>query len=164
MTTKNSNAKSALITLCRALVSGVQALPDPTFLLGGQAIAKAAVVAPLQAYVDAAGKTAADEATWHIAVQAEQAAEATARAMIDLLKPTLQGRLGKSNPQLQTQFGLTPAKKAQPSVAVKAKSAAKGTATRRQKKAAVAAVTAPVSPAAAAPAPAAPATPAKPTA
>ena len=168
----NTNAKAPLITLCNALAAGLQALPDTEFVASGQTLQKAAVIAPLQAYVAATQQTAADEAAWHTAVQKEQAAEAAARAMIEEIKPVLQGRYGKSNPQLETQFGIPPVKKAVTSAVTKAKAAAKAKATRallgtkgsKQKKAAIAAATdpsagTPATPAPAAPPPASPAAP-----
>jgi hypothetical protein len=147
----NTNAKAPLITLCNALAAGVQALPDTEFVASGQTIQKTAVVTPLQAYVAATQQTAVTEAAWHASVQKEQAAEAAARAMIEEIKPVLQGRYGKSNPQLETQFGIPPVKKAQTSAATKAAAAAKAKATRqllgtkgsKQKKAAIAAAGAP---------------------
>ena len=163
MTTNQSNAKAALVTLCNALITGIGALPDKTFLLGGQTFTKAQVVAPLQAFVDSAAKTAADEAAWHASLLEERTDEAAARVMIAALKPMLQGRLGKRSPLLQSQFGLAPAKTVQKTVAAKATGIAKSKATRavrgtkgpKQKKA----LTAPVAPPAAPPAP-----PTKPTA
>lgn len=81
MTTNSNSTKATLVSLCNALVTGITAMPDKTFLLGGQSYTKAQVLAPLQAYVDANAKTTADEATWHQSVQEEHDAEASARAM-----------------------------------------------------------------------------------
>lgn len=155
MSTNTIASKPALVSLCNALVTGITAMPDKTFQLGGQSYTKAQVLAPLQAYVDANGKTTADEATWHQSVQEEHDAEASARAMIDALKPFLQGRLGKSSPMLQSQYGLAPAKKPAKTVAAKAAGIAKSQATRelrgtrgsKQKKALTAAAVQPAAPA-----------------
>jgi hypothetical protein len=163
LTTNQSNTKAAFIAICNALITGIDALPDKTFLLGGQTYTKAQVVAPLQTVVDAAGKAAADEATWHSSVQDEHDAEAAAREMVDALKPFLQGRLGKSNPLLRSQFGLAPVKTAQKTVAAKATGIAKSLATRairgtrgsKQKKALTAEAAPPAAP---------PTAPTKPTA
>jgi hypothetical protein len=163
LTTNQSNTKTAFIALCNALITGISALPDKTFLLGGQTFTKAQVVAPLQALVDAAAKTAADEATWHTSVQDEHDAEAAAREMVDAVKPFLQGRLGKSSPLLRSQFGLAPVKLAAKTVAAKATGIARSLATRairgtrgsKQKKALTAEATPAVAP---------PAAPTKPTA
>jgi hypothetical protein len=163
LTTNQSNTKAAFISICNALITGINALPDKTFLLGGQTYTKAQVVAPLQAVVDAAAQAAADEATWHASVQAEHDAEAAARVMVDALKPFLQGRLGKSSPLLRSQFGLAPVKVAEKTVAAKATGIAKSLATRairgtrgsKQKKALTAEAVPPVTP---------PAAPTKPTA
>ncbi|HEY8090361.1 MAG TPA: hypothetical protein VIF09_21015 [Polyangiaceae bacterium] len=160
----NTNAKAPLITLCNALAAGLQALPDTEFIASGQTLLKTAVITPLQTYVAATQQTAVTEAAWHASVQKEQAAEVAARAMIEEIKPVLQGRYGKSNPQLETQFGIAPVKKGQPSAATKAAAAAKAKATRallgtkgsKQKKAAIAAATDPSAATPATPAPAAP--------
>jgi hypothetical protein len=142
---KKTNAKSVLVMLCTALIAGIEALPDSSFVLGTQTLTKAQILAPLQAYVASTLQTAADETAWHLSLQGEHVAEAAAKGMVELLKPYLQGRLGKSNPQLQTQFGISPVKKPQASVATKAKAAEKAVATRellgtkgpKQKKAAI---------------------------
>ncbi|MGH7297165.1 MAG: hypothetical protein ACRELB_19660, partial [Polyangiaceae bacterium] len=129
-TSSKTNAKSVLVSLCSALVAGVDALPDASFVLGTQTLTKAQVLAPLVAYGAATQQSAADETAWHLSLQQEHVAGGAARAMVDVLKPYLQGRLGKSNPQLKTQFGIPPVKAAQPSAETKARAAAKAKATR----------------------------------
>jgi hypothetical protein len=170
MAANNTHTKTKFIAFCTTLAAGVTAMADTTFLLGGKSLTKAEVVGPLDAYVAATAQTAQDKTTYETSLQQERAAEEAARGIVDQLKPFLQGRLGKSNPALETQFGIAPQKKAQKTVAVKAGAIAKSKATgavrgtqgAKQKKALIASPA--QTPPAAAPSPGAATTPAKPTA
>ena len=57
MTTNKSSSKAELVSLCGTLATGVQALPDTSFLLNQQNVLKADVIAPLLRYVAATQKT-----------------------------------------------------------------------------------------------------------
>jgi hypothetical protein len=171
MSSNNHDTKLSLSAQCDALVQGVTSLADPTLTLDGKPYTKDAVLAPLRACVTAIAATSAAHSAWSQAVQQEHDAIAAARAMIALLKPYLQVRLGKSNPALQSQFGIAPAKKGEKTVAVKSTAIAKAKATRaarhtmgpKQRKAVTGATAAPSpaeQPAAPAPSPAAPKPPA----
>jgi hypothetical protein len=164
MSTKTHETKLTLSALCNALIQGVTSLADPTLTLDGKVYTKDAALAPLRACVAAIEATAATHAAWSKAVQDERDAVAAARAMIALLKPYLKVRLGKSNPALQSEFGIEPAKQPHRTVAVKSTAIAKGKATRtarhtmgpKQRKGVTGAVAAPPAP------PAEPAPPATP--
>ncbi|HEY8040691.1 MAG TPA: hypothetical protein VIF15_12890 [Polyangiaceae bacterium] len=151
MTTNKNNSKHALALACGNLAAGITSLPDKEFLLGAQTLTKAQVLAPLDAYEPATVTTATTRGAWSKAVIAERAAEIAAHAMIELLKPFLQARLGKSNPDLESMFGVAPVKPPKVTSAVKAAAAAKAKATRsklhtlgpKQKKAAKAEATQP---------------------
>jgi hypothetical protein len=130
MSSNRSNTKLEFVSQCQTLATGVLALPDKTLTVSEQSLTKAAVAAPLQAYVAAAAQTASDKAAYTKSVQAEKVAEAAARAMFEQLKPVLQGRFGKSNPVLETSYGIPPVKTPQKSVTVKAGAVAKAATTR----------------------------------
>jgi hypothetical protein len=127
---QNRETKLTLSVLCNALIEGLTPLADPTFTLDGKVYPKDAVLAPLHAYVVAVEATSASRAAWSKAVQDEHDAATAARAMIALLKPYLKVRLGKSNPALQSEYGIAPARKAEKTVAVKSTAIAKAKATR----------------------------------
>lgn len=140
MATKPKSTHASLVSRCNSLITGVTALPDASFLLGGGAVAKAAVVLPLQAYVDAEKEVTTADAAYRAALAKAHAAQPGARAMMTELVPYLRARLGKANPALEAQFGVTPLTPRPTPVASKAAGAVKGKATRAAKKAAVASV------------------------
>ena len=117
-------------TLCQSLIAGVQSIPDATLTIDGQTLPKAQVLQPLNEYVAAEALVAPAEAAYNAAVQKAHDAEVPAKAMVANLKPYLKVRLGKSNPALKSQFGVTPAKEPQRTAANKADAATKGKATR----------------------------------
>jgi hypothetical protein len=132
MTSTNSRqTKLEFSTQCSTLANGVLALPDKTLTVSEQSLTPKQCAAPLQAYVAAAAQTATALAAYHKAVQQEKAAEIDARSMYDQLKPVLVGRLGKSNPALETDYGIPPAKTPQTTVAAKAAGQQKAQATRK---------------------------------
>jgi hypothetical protein len=130
MTTNKKDTKLEMSSTCAALLQGVNALPDSTFEMDGQTYAKAAVLGPLNAFIAAVAATTATHSAWLKAVQDEEAAAGAAHAMVAILKPYLRARLGKSNPALQSKFGVAPVKKAKKPVAVKSAAIAKSKATR----------------------------------
>ncbi len=155
MATNKKSTKLEFATQCSTLAAGVIALPDKTITLSEQPFTPAEVAAPLQAYVTAAAQSAMAKAAYTKALQTEKAAEQAARAMFTQVKPFLQARFGKSNPVLQTTYGIAPEKAPQKSVAAKSEAIAKATTARKanhtmgpkQKKAAKqAAAQAPASP------------------
>jgi hypothetical protein len=132
MTTTNSKkTKLEFSSQCQTLANGVLALPDKTLTVSEQSLTTKQCAAPLLAYVAAATQTATALSAYRKAVQAEKAAEADARSMYDQLKPVLVGRLGKTNPALETTYGIPPAKVPQTSVAAKAGGVQKSLATRK---------------------------------
>jgi hypothetical protein len=146
MVTKDTNTNEAFLTLCNALIGGVGSLPDKSFLLGGGTVPKADALAPLQAYVSAAGEVVTTDAAYRAALAKARAAKVPAQAMVADLKPYLKSRLGKTNPVLESRFGVTPDKPPTTPVATKAEGAAKAKATRAAKKAAVEAAEKPSTP------------------
>ena len=108
----------------------MQSLPDATLTIDGQTLTKAQVLQPLNDYVAAEALVAPADAAYHATVQKAHGAEVTARAMVVNLKPYLKVRLGKSNPALKSQFGVTPAKTPQRTAESKAEAATKAKATR----------------------------------
>ncbi|HEX8790170.1 MAG TPA: hypothetical protein VF765_04410 [Polyangiaceae bacterium] len=130
MTTNRLDNKLAFLTLCQSLIAGVQSIPDPTLTIDGQTLPKAQVLQPLTDYVAAEALVAPAEAAYHAAVQKAHDAEVPAKAMVANLKPYLKVRLGKSNPALKSQFGVTPAKTPQRTAESKAEAATKAKATR----------------------------------
>ncbi len=142
MATTTKNSKQTLVSQCGSLVTGITALTDTSFLLDGGTVAKADVLSPLQAYVDADKEVIVADASYRAAVAKAHAAEPAARAMVGELKPYLRSRYGQTNPALKSQFGVEPAKPRVVPVAKKAAGAVKAKATRTAKKAAVASATA----------------------
>lgn len=130
MATKHTDTKLEFLTLCQSLITGFEALPDTTFVIDGQTLTKQQVLQPLQDYVAAEALVVPAEAAYHATVQKAHGAEAPARAMVANVKPYLRTRLGKSNPALKSQFGVTPAKTPQRTAATKAEAATKAKATR----------------------------------
>jgi hypothetical protein len=146
MSSKKSDSNEAFVTLCNALVGGVGSLPDKSFLLGGNTVPKADALSPLQAYVAAEEEVTTTNADYRAALAKARKAKVPARAMVGELKPYLQVRLGKTNPLLESQFGIPAQKPPTTPVASKAEGAAKAKATRAAKKAAVASVEKPATP------------------
>ena len=130
MTSNRSNTKLEFSTQCDTMATGVLALTDKTLMVSEQSMTKPEAVAPLQTYVAAVAQTASDKATYNKSLQAEKAAEAAARERYEEMKPVLQGRFGKSNPILETTYGVAPAKTAKKPVAVKAAAVVKAINTR----------------------------------
>jgi hypothetical protein len=146
MTTKDSSSNEAFLTLCNALIGGVGSLPDKSFLLGGGTVTKTEALSPLQDYVEADGEVKTANATRKAAVAKARTAKIPARAMVGNLKPYLKARLGKTNPLLESQFGIPAEKPPEVPVASKAAGAEKSKATRAAKKAAATAATQPATP------------------
>ncbi len=130
MTANRRDNKLEFVSLCQSLIAGVQSIPDPTLTIDGQTLTKAQVLQPLTDYVAAEALVAPADAAYHAVVQKAHGAEAAARAMVANLKPYLKVRLGKSNPALKSQFGVTPTKEPQRTAATKAEAATKAKATR----------------------------------
>lgn len=163
ITTINSS-KLSLVSTCSAIIQGINALSGAdTVTTNGTTYTKAQLLAPLVAYVPLPAQTAVAKAAYTKATAAEAVARAAVVDMIEhAIKPYLQGRLGKSSPELET-YGIPPAKAPQTTAATKAAAAQKSQATRKalgtkgttQKKAAKKALEAtPATPAAPAVAPA----------
>ena len=147
MTTKSSTSNQAFVTECNALITGVTALSDKSFLMGGASVAKADVLSPMQDYVDAEQEVTTADAARKAAIAKARTAEVAARAMVGDLKPYLRARMGKTNPALESQFGIAPQKPAATPVASKAAGAAKAKATRAAKKASATPAPQPATPA-----------------
>ena len=130
MTGNRNDTKLQFLSLCQSLITGVQSIPDATLTIDGQTLTKAQILQPLTDYVAAEAQVAPADAAYHAAVQKAHTAEAVARAIVVNLKPYLKVRLGKSNPALKSQFGVTPAKAPQRTAATKAEAATKAKATR----------------------------------
>jgi hypothetical protein len=116
----------------KALVTGLnEELPDvQSFVINGTPYAKVALVAKLQARIDAAEKTKSDRTKLHASVGAERALEQEVAALRAGTKTFLQSRFGKNSPEMQ-KFGFTQAKVPQRPVATKATGVAKNKATRQ---------------------------------
>ncbi len=127
---KNGN-RTSFLNLCKALHDGLTALAnaDPLYL-GDKTYAKADVLGVLQTYILAMAALAVARQASRQALQAVDPAEAAAKEMVDLLKPYLQGRLGKDNAKLET-YGFAPLKPAEKTAATKASAAAKSNQTRK---------------------------------
>ena len=146
-----STQRAPFAALLAALVTGINAvLPgvDP-FDVDGVTIARATVLARIQAALDAMAAVKAARTVLQSAIAIQKAAITDARGLRAGVKRTAQAKLGQSNPALQ-KLGFTPLRKPVTTVAAKAKAQAKRAATRAAKKPA---------PAPVATAPAAPATP-----
>jgi hypothetical protein len=130
VTANRRDNKLEFVSLCQSLITGVQSLADATLTIDGQTLTKAQVLEPLTDYVAAEALVAPADAAYHAAVLKAHGTEAAARAMVANLKPYLKVRLGKSNPALKSQFGVSPAKTPQRTAATKAEAATKAKATR----------------------------------
>lgn len=167
MAHKNQNQSQAgFVDLCTTLSTGLQTLPDTAFAADGGTVVKADAVAAMNAFVQAAKEVESADAAYLAAKKKRDDARIPAHGVVEQLVPYLKARFGRSNPALETTFGIKPDKVRTSTVAHKAAGAAKGAATKKRIRAAVAAVkTAPApAPAAAVEVPAAPAattTPAK---
>jgi hypothetical protein len=146
-----STQRAPFAALLAALVTGINAvLPgvDP-FDVDGVTIARATVLARIQAALDAIAAVKAARTALQSAIATQKAAITDARGLRAGVKRTAQAKLGQSNPSLQ-KLGFTPLRKPVTTVAAKAQAQAKRAATRAAKKPA---------PAPVATGPAAPATP-----
>jgi hypothetical protein len=136
MSTSSKINKQTFASECSALITGVTAMTDKSFLMGGGTVAKADALQPMQDYVDAEEEVTTTDAAYRAAVAKAHAAEVPALAMVADLKPYLRARLGKTNPALKSQFGIDPIQPPTTKVATKAAGVAKASATRKAKKAA----------------------------
>jgi hypothetical protein len=130
MTTERPTNKPSLVSRFSALSTALAADQDTQFVLAGKTYTKAAILGILAAYVDAHQATASRHQAWMTAVGEEQTALANARPIRAQLKTVLQGRLGKTSPDL-ARYGFDPGKVPARSVANKAVAIAKNVATRK---------------------------------
>jgi hypothetical protein len=102
--------RTDLVSRVTALVAALANLSvaDP-MVLGGQKIAKADVIAVLNAFLTAAVARGAARLAFEQSLASERDALAKATALRKLLKSFLESRFGKSGPELAS-FGFTPAK------------------------------------------------------
>jgi hypothetical protein len=130
MTTETTSNKITLVSRFVTLVTALQGLPDTELAMGGKTFAKSAVIGILSAYVTANQTASADKQKWRKSVTDEKAAVVAARSTRALVKTFLQGRLGKTSPEL-TRYGFEPAKTPKKSVKAKATGIDKSQATRK---------------------------------
>jgi hypothetical protein len=159
MSTKPRNNQAARTLTFTKILAGITQHVTTAIILGGASTTEAALSAIFQAALQAQQDLDAAHAALSAKVQAHKAALAAAAASEVLLHKWAEATFGPESGVL-SDFGFVPAKPAEKSSAVKAGSAAKASATRKAKKAAVLAVTEPTAapePASPSPAPAAPA-------
>jgi hypothetical protein len=115
----------------KALIAGINAelTADQQFIINGETLSKAALLARFQARLDAAQKTKADRTTLTTTVDAERRLQLEVTPLRTGFKVYLLSRYGKSSPELQ-KFGFTQTKRPQRPVASKAAGVAKSKATR----------------------------------
>jgi hypothetical protein len=155
MTTKpRTNQATRTLTFTKIL-AGITQHVTAAIILGGTSTTAQSLSALIQAAIQAQSDLDAARAAVTAKLQAHKTALATANAAIKLLHAWAEATFGPTSPVL-LDFGFTPEKAPDTSVATKAASAKKGTATRKAKKAAVTAATEP----SATPEPVAPAAPA----
>lgn len=138
MANTNKNDKTAQLTTC---IDGVNAnFPaSQTWIFNGKTYKRSDFVNMVQACIDATKQTAADHQTWLASTENEKAQYALLNPVMAAFKRSLESQYGPTS-QTLAQYGFEPAKEPVKPVAVKAASAAKATATRQKKKAAVSAV------------------------
>ena len=118
-----------------ALVTGINTeLPgvDP-FVVDGQTIVRATLLARIQAALDAISAVQAARTSLQSAIAAQKAAIKDARGLRAGIKRIAQTKFGPSSPTLQ-KLGFTPLRTPVTPVAAKAQAQAKRTATRAAKK------------------------------
>jgi hypothetical protein len=153
-----SKAKTNKLTVAdryQALLKGLASdLPSvTTFDVDGETLAKASLVALLQASIDAMSATAAAKAAYQLAIGKERTAKAAAGPAYAAMERYLRARFGPSAKQL-ADFGIAPAKPHHTTAATKAEAVVKGQATRKANHPAKKPKVAPPSPAPAGPPPA----------
>jgi hypothetical protein len=158
MATKPKDNQASRTLTFTKILAGLTQHVTTAIILGGASTTEAALSAIFQAALQAQSDLDAAHAALSAKVQAHKAALATAATTLVLLHKWAEATFGPESTVL-SDFGFVPAKPAEKTSAVKAGSAAKATATRKAKKAAVLAVTEPTAspqPASPAPGPAAP--------
>jgi hypothetical protein len=130
MTTETPSNKPTLVSRYSSLITALTADADTQFVLGGKTYTKAAILGMLSTYVDAHQATATRRQAWKAAVGEQETALTNARPVRAQIKTFLQGRLGKTSPDL-TRYGFEPAKVPTRTVAKKATAIAKNMATRK---------------------------------
>jgi hypothetical protein len=148
----NTNiAKVDFVSDVESLASGLQSLPDTSFVLATVTYQKADIIQACNTYVAAVDATKSSKTDYEKNLAVERTALAVIRNLRTLLKPVLVARFGKSSPELKT-FGMAPAKPRVVTVVAKMAGAQKSQNTRKelhtmgpkQKKAAKKAAVAPV--------------------
>jgi hypothetical protein len=130
MTTETISNKVALVTRYSTLATAMAALPDTEFSLGGKTFAKSSLIALFSAYVTAHQTATGDRQAWRKSVGDATAALEAASPVRALVKTFLQGRLGKTSPEL-AGYGFEAAKVPKRTVAAKAVGVTKNKATRK---------------------------------
>jgi hypothetical protein len=156
MATRPKKNKATRALSFTRIMAGIAQHVTAAIVLGGKSTTQQMLTAIFQAAIQAQDDLDAARSTVSAKEQAQKTALATALAAQALLHRWAEATFGPESPVLG-DFGFTPAKPADKTVAVKAGAAAKATATRKAKKAATAAAQSPT----AAPPATPPATPAK---
>jgi len=130
MTTETTSNKITLVSRFVTLIAALEKMADTEFAMGGKTFPKSNVIGTLSAYVASNQAASANKQKWSKSVTDEKAALAAARSMRALVKTLLQGRLGKTNPEL-TGYGFEPGKTPKKSVKAKAGAVDKNKATRK---------------------------------
>lgn len=130
--TSSKNSKALFIALLKALISAINTdLPNVTsFTLNGRTLARADLLAALQAFIDAATDTATANQSWRAKVSAEKAARVEAAALVSGMKTYVQGVYGKASPEV-LKFGFKPVTPPAKTAVSKVVAVTKGAATRQ---------------------------------
>jgi hypothetical protein len=139
MATKPKNNTATRALTFTKILAGITQHVTTAIILGGASTSEAALAAIFHAAIQAQSDLDAARTVVAAKVKAQKAALATARTTEVLLHKWAEATFGPESTVL-TDFGFVPAVAADKTAAVKAASAAKGTATRKAKKAALAAV------------------------
>lgn len=137
MSTKQKTNKATRTLSFTTIMAGIAQHVAAAIVLGGASMTQAALIAIYQAALQAQTDLDAARQAVTARVQAHKKALAAADAVTVLLHRWAQGQFGPESPVLQ-DFGFVPATPTDKTVAVKAGAAAKSTATRKAKKAALA--------------------------
>jgi hypothetical protein len=115
----------------KSLIVGIhaEAAPDDPLVIGGKSIRRADLVARLQARIDAAEGVKSARGLLQTAIAYERTVDAEVRPLRAATKMYLQGRYGKSSPELQ-KFGFTQTRKGKATAQTKASAQTKAKATR----------------------------------
>ena len=147
MSSKNKSSFTVQQARATAAIAGIQKYysATATLLLAGTSYTPAGLVSLLQAYVSAITALLALHAQLHDAVSEGKAQRDQINTILVALEGLVVSSFGSSSSKLN-DFGFTPRKQADVTVATKAKAQSKSLATRDGKKAALASASAPATP------------------